>query len=176
MPHRTKKSKTLFFRWDIISHVFASWGKNRAVSICLHWTFKNIMGVKNFKAFRPYLSPRNSAAFSYLYRRIYFRWLALKFSKIFDRVRKKPRCSARLPSLIITSAGSFCSNFARFNFIFARKIYMSLRSRGRALCHPLWHCSSCTSTSVYDLPPPFARTKKNISTQFRNFRSAFQIN
>lgn len=129
------------------------------------------MGVKNFKAFRPYLSPRNSAAFSYLYRRIYFRWLALKFSKIFDRVRK-PSCSARLPSLIITSAGSFCSNFARFNFIIllVKFIYVSPL---QGASHPLWHCSSCTSMSVYELPPPFARTKKNISTQFRNFRSAF---
>jgi len=157
MPHRTKKSKT-FFSVGYNIPFFASWGKNQAVSICLHWTFKNIMGVKNFKAFRPYLSPRNSAAFSYLYRRIYFRWLALKFSKIFDRVRK-PRCSARLPSLIITSAGSFCSNFARFNFIFLPVKFICLSAPG-GLCHPLWHCSSCTSTSVYDLPPPFARTKK----------------
>jgi hypothetical protein len=155
----------------MISLFFASWGKNQAVSICLHWTFKNIMGVKNFKAFRPYLSPRNSAAFSYLYRRIYFRWLALKFSKIFDRVRK-PSCSARLPSLIITSAGSFCSNFARFNFIFllVKFIYVS-PLQGASL--PLWHCSSCTSMSVYELPPPFARTKKKYKYSISEFSVCF---
>ena len=136
------------------------------------------MGVKNFKTFRPYLSPRNSAAFSYLYRRIYFRWLALKFSKIFDRVRK-PRCSARLPSLIITSAGSFCSNFARFNFIFlpVKFIYVSPAPQGGAIVrYPLWwHCSSCTSTSVYDLLTPFARTKTILVLNFGIFGLLFKL-